>query len=84
MVDIERVRQYLGMDILGYGQFVEGCAEGSPNPLKEVYGGIVLGGEAFIKEELNQLRRDEETKDFAQKRAVKNVIEPEEIIRSVA
>lgn len=82
-VDIARVKQFLGMDLKQYRQFVQG-AKACPNPFKNVYAGFILGGVKFIKDKLNQLQSEVELKDFAHKRAIKNIIEPQAIIKAVS
>ena len=83
-VDIDRVRQYLGVKLSQYSKFVHEAGKGCADPLKNVYAGFLLGGVKFIKDKLNQLQKDVETKDFAYKRAVKNLIDPNDIIKAVA
>lgn len=82
-VDLNRVKQFLGMDLTRYSAFVE-KAKDYPNPFKNVYAGFILGGVKFIKDKLNHLQTEVESKDFAYKRAVKNIIEHESIINAVA
>lgn len=84
-VDIDRVKQFLGMDLKQYGQFVESALiKDYPDPLKNVYAGFILGRTQFIKEKLEQLRIDVESKDFAHKRAIKNITDPQDVIKAVA
>lgn len=52
--------------------------------IKNVYAGFILGGAEFFKDKLNQLQREVAIKDFAHKRAVKNIIDPREVIDIVA
>jgi len=82
-VDIDRVKEFIDMKLADYRGFVE-ASKAYPDPFKKVYAGFMLGGVKFIKEKLNQLRIDVESKDFAHKRAIKNTIEPESIIEAVA
>lgn len=83
LVDVDRAKQFLAMNLKQYREFVEDVKD-YPNPFKNVYAGFILGGVKFIKDKLNQLQADVESKDFAYKRAVKNRIEPEAIIDAVA
>ena len=83
VVDIDRVKQFLDMDLKHYRQFVQD-PKISPNPLKNVYAGFILGGVKFIKDKLSQLQAEVESRDFAHKRAIKNIIKPEAIIKVVA
>jgi REP element-mobilizing transposase RayT len=83
LVDIGRVKQFLGMDLKRYRTFVEAVKD-YPDPFKNVYAGFMLGGVKFIKDKLKLLQTDIESKDFAHKRAVKDIIEPETIINTVA
>ena len=82
-VDIDQVKQRLTMRLSNYRSFVEGNQD-CPDPFKKVYAGFMLGSVKFIKEKLNRLQTDVESKDFAHKRAVENTIEPETIIQAVA
>lgn len=83
VVDIDRVKQFLPMDLKHYRQFVQDQKFCS-NPFKNVYAGFILGGVKFIKDKLNQLQTEVELGDFAHKRAIKNVIEPQAIIKVVS
>jgi len=83
IIDINRVKQFLSMDLRQYRGFVEDVKD-CPDPLKNVYAGFILGGARFIKDKLNQLRDEVESKDFAHKRAVKNIVELREVINAVA
>lgn len=82
-IDMGRVKQFLSMELEQYRGFVEG-AKDCPDPLKNVYAGFILGGVSFIKDKLTQLKDEVESKDFAHKRAVKNITEPKEVINAVA
>jgi len=83
-VDIDRVKMYLGMDLRRYAGFVKAAGNEYPNPLKNVYAGFILGKAQFIKDKLSRLGNDIKTRDFAHKRALKNMVAPEEIIKTVA
>ncbi len=84
LVDKDRVRGLLAMSPGQYRQFVLEGIEHPADPFKHVYAGFILGRVKFIKENLVQLRAEVESKDFAYKRAVKNIIDPEKIIDVVA
>ncbi|HEO63999.1 MAG TPA: transposase [Candidatus Omnitrophica bacterium] len=84
IVDIEQVKQRLTMKLSNYRRFVENNTQDYPDPLKKVYAASMLGSIKFIKENLNQLQTEVESKDFAYKRALENVIEPDTIIKAVA
>ena len=83
LVDIGRVKQFLDMDLKQYRQFVQN-PKACPNPFKNVYAGFILGGVKFIQDKLNQLQAEVESRDFAHKRAIKNIIEPQAIIKAVS
>lgn len=83
-IDRERIKVLLTIDISKYRQFVLEGIEKPQYPLKNVYAGFILGGVKFVKDKLNQLQVEVESKDFAYKRAVKNIIRPQEIINVVA
>lgn len=83
-VDINRVKQFVGMNMREYEQFVEGAGEDYLDPFKNVCAGFMLGREEFIKDKLKRLQIDVESKDIAHKRAVKSIIEPSLIIKAVA
>jgi REP element-mobilizing transposase RayT len=82
-VDVERAELFLGMDMRRYREFVDTRDKKDSDLFKNVCAGFILGGEEFVKDKLNQLQNDIETKDFAHKRAVKNIIDPDDIIRAV-
>lgn len=83
LVDMDRIKQSLSMDLKQYPKFLQDI-NASPDPLKNVYAGLILGGAKFIKDNLNQLQSDVESKDFAHKRAIKNIINPQAIIKAVS
>ena len=57
----------------------------SKNPLKNVYGGTILGDKKFVKESLSQLKdKDLQKKDISYRRVMQGVYEPGEIIDSVS
>ncbi|MBI5873556.1 MAG: transposase [Candidatus Omnitrophica bacterium] len=82
-IDIDRARQFLGMDLQQYRKFVEDVKDCS-DPFKNVYAGFILGGVKFIKDKLHQIKDEVGSKDFAHKRAIRNLIDPDEILKSVA
>lgn len=81
-VDICRLKEYLSMSLKEYRKFVEET-ENHRDPFKDVYAGFILGRDKFIKDKLNLLRIDVESKDFAHKRELENIIDPHEIINVV-
>jgi REP element-mobilizing transposase RayT len=83
-IDKGRIKELLPMNPSQYRNFVlEGVKE-TPDIFRNVYAGFILGRVKFIKDKLNQLQRDVDSKNFAHKRAVKNIIDPHEIINAVA
>lgn len=83
-IDKNRVKELMAMDICEYREFVLGGIRNPSNPFKNVDAGFMLGGVNFIRDKLNLLQREVETKDFAYKRAVRNIIAPQKIIDTVA
>lgn len=83
LVDLDRVKQFLDMDFSQYSKFVED-AKDYPDPCKNAYAGFILGSVKFIKDKLSLLKDDVESDDFSHKRAVKNIIEPKEVVNAVA
>jgi len=69
-----------------YKDFVdEAIISESKNPLKNVYGGTILGDKKFITESLSQLKNEDlQRKDISYRRAIQGVYEPEKIIDSVS
>jgi len=57
----------------------------SKNPLKNAYGGTILGDIKFVKESLSRLKsKDLQKKDISYRRVMQGVCEPGEIIDSVS
>ncbi len=72
--------------ISGYRSFVEEIKiEELENPLKELYGGIILGSKSFIKQSLNKLKdKNLEYKDTSFRKALLKRAEPEEQLEAIA
>ncbi|MFA5271185.1 MAG: transposase [Candidatus Omnitrophota bacterium] len=83
-IDKDKIRNLLPMNTESYRNFVLEGIKDYRDIFKNVYAGFILGDVKFIKEKLNQLQKDVESKDFAHKRAIKNIIDPEVIINTVA
>lgn len=83
LIDIDRIKRLLGMDLKQYRNFVENTKD-YPNPLRNTYAGFILGGVSFIKDKLSRLKDEVKTRDFAYKRQVKSLIEPYDILKTVA
>jgi REP element-mobilizing transposase RayT len=68
-----------------YKAFVEGAMGKEPeNPLKKVYGGVILGGEGFIKKVLSQLERDRIEKiEVSHRQALHATLRVEQIIEAI-
>ncbi|MDY7030430.1 MAG: transposase [Thermodesulfobacteriota bacterium] len=68
-----------------YKNFVGGAIEVDlENPLKNVYGGMILGGTRFIKEALSIFKEEDLNKeDIAHRRALRAAYRFEEIIESI-
>lgn len=68
-----------------YHRYVEnGIGEELKNPLDSAYGGIILGGEQFIKGVLRTIKEDYmERGEVSQRKALRNVMGMEEIIEVV-
>jgi hypothetical protein len=71
------------MNASQYRNFVLEGIKDFQDIFKNVYAGCILGNVKFIKDKLSQLQKDVDSKDFAHKRAIKNIIDPEIIINSV-
>lgn len=84
LIDKARARGLLAMDSSAYRQFIQSGIKSSQDPFKNVYAGFLLGRAAFIKDKLKHLRLESASKDFSYKRAVKNILEPQEVITAVA
>jgi putative transposase len=82
-IDMDRAKQLLAMDLRKYPEFVED-AQDCPDPFKNIYAGFLLGSARFIKDKLCQIKDEVESKDFAHKRAAKSLIDPDDIVRTVA
>jgi REP element-mobilizing transposase RayT len=54
-IDVDQVRNYLGMNIREYRRFVLGGVGKVENPLRKVYAGFLLGSIGFIKQRLQDL-----------------------------
>ena len=89
VIDTDRVRECLGMDAHQYKAYLESVRGTEKNPQKEVYAGFLLGGIDFIKEKLEELGHDLETKEWlqasiAETRGNGSRIQQEKIISSSA
>ncbi len=69
-----------------YRTFVEGIKiDELENPLKNIYGGFILGSKSFIRQTLDLLddiRLD--NKETSHRKMLRNIIEPEDIIKTVS
>lgn len=83
-IDKDRIKELFPISTKEYRQFVLEGINSPQSPLKNVYAGFILGGAQFIKDNLKQMQKEVKTKDFAHKRAVKNIIDPQEVINIVA
>ena len=83
-IDKVRVKSLLGMSPSQYRGFVLAGIKGVKNPLKDVYAGFIVGSVGFIKDKLKDLKYQVEREELAHKRAIKNMIAPQEIIKEVA
>ena len=68
-----------------YKNFVDrAIGAGLDNPLKNVYGGIILGGTRFIKEALSRLSEEDLLKeDISHRRALRSAYRFEEVMDSI-
>jgi REP element-mobilizing transposase RayT len=55
-IDREQINQYIALGPEKYQEFVEEGISKAIDPLKEVYGGFILGQTTFIKEKLKELK----------------------------
>ena len=69
-----------------YRAFVEGVKiDELENPLRDIYGGFILGSKSFIKQTLDLLddiRLD--NRDISHRKMLRNTIEPEDVIKNVS
>lgn len=84
LIDKVRIKELLTIDISKYHQFVLEGIKDRHDFFQNIYAGFILGRVNFIKDKLNQLYAEVESKDFAHKRAIKNIIDPQEVINTVA
>jgi putative transposase len=72
--------------ISGYRSFVEEISiEDLENPLKELYGGIILGSKSFIKQSLDKLKDKKlEDKETSFRKTLRRRDEPEELLEAIA
>jgi REP element-mobilizing transposase RayT len=72
--------------ISGYRSFVEEIRiEELENPIKDLYGGIILGSKTFIKQSLEKLKDKKlEDKDTSFRKAIFKRAEPEEQLEAIA
>lgn len=69
-----------------YQRFVESAiGEEQESPLKKVYGGMILGREAFIKEVLKDLKEEQlQKKDVSHRKALKSIFYIEDILDALS
>ena len=69
-----------------YREFVEKAIEaGVESPFKNIYGGVILGGQRFIKEALGRVRRDFiKREEVSHRRELQSVLNSDEVIDAIA
>jgi len=69
-----------------YKRFVESAiGEELENPLKNVYGGVILGGESFIKDVLKKLKMDYlQKEEVSHRRALTGALRVEDILETIS
>ena len=83
VLDYDRIKQYLGMDKNQYRQFVLSGIDKSVDPFKNTYAGFLLGSAQFIKEKLQSLRDQVESKEIAYRDNISEGIDIELITQEV-
>ncbi|MBU1044418.1 MAG: transposase [Candidatus Omnitrophica bacterium] len=70
IIDIDRIKILLDMDIKQYPEFVISGINKSVDHLRNSYAGIILGGKKFIQEQLEGINFLAEEKEFARKNTI--------------
>ena len=83
VLDYDRIKQYLGMDKNQYRQFVLSGLDKSLDPFKNIYAGFLLGSTQFIKEKLQSVRDQVESKEIAYRNTISAGIDIELITQEV-
>lgn len=83
-IDKAQIEKVLDMKAKEYREFVYKGIEDKRNPLKEVYGGFILGTTQFIKEKLRDLKEPIEGEEIAYSSELSNPTEAHEIIEIVS
>ena len=83
VLDYERIKQYLGMDKNQYRQFVLSGLDKPLDPFKNTYAGFLLGSTQFIKEKLQSLKDQVESKEIAYRDTISESIDLELITQEV-
>ena len=84
LIDIQRVKQLLNMDIKQYRYFIDSALNKPIDPFKNIYAGFILGSKEYIKEKLEDLGILAAEKDFAYKKTLLPHIDPDAIVSEVA
>jgi putative transposase len=84
IIDKEQVRKYLDMDGKAYRKFVLAGMEQQGSPFEETCAGFILGDTGFVEEKLNSLRSLAAGKEISNKRLLRNSIETDKILKTVA
>jgi len=83
IIDKPEINRYFKLSANAYKKFVlEGIGKVF-TPFSNIYAGFILGKEKFIKDKLNALRNQVESKDFAYRKLLQ-AQDPEQIIQKVA
>ena len=83
VLDYDRIKQYLAMDKNQYQQFVLSGIDKPVDPFKNTYAGFLLGSAQFIKEKLQSLRDQVESKEIAYRDNISEGIDIELITQEV-
>lgn len=83
-IDRKELSKYVDIGKVKYKQFVLSGIDNKVDILSNVYGGLILGKERFVKDRLKDLQEQVESQDFAYKRKLLNEVDPEEIIELVS
>ena len=83
VLDYDRIKQCLSMDNNQYRQFVLSGIDKSIDPFKNTYAGFLLGSAQFIKEKLQSVKDQVESKEIAYRDNISEGIDIELITQEV-
>lgn len=83
-IDKDKIKYNLGMGETQYKIFVQDGMNNNINPFNQVYAGFLLGKAAFIKEKLQGLKGEIESKDFSYRKEISAIADKDELVHAVA